>query len=44
MGSLDRIFFPTDQGRSVSVTGVRYSEMINEFLWPELDDLDLDDM
>ena len=28
----------------MSVNGLRYRTMINEFLWPELEDMDVDDI
>ena len=29
---------------AVSVNGLRYRTMINEFLWPEFEDMDVDDV
>ncbi|XP_075150474.1 uncharacterized protein LOC142224574 [Haematobia irritans] len=37
-------FFQNEAGQTVTVNGVRYREMITNFLWPELDDMDVDDM
>ena len=34
----------TEAGAAVSVNGLRYLNMINEFLWPELEDIDVDDV
>ena len=37
-------FFENEAGAAVSVNGLRYRTMINEFLWPELEDMDVDDV
>ena len=37
-------FFENEAGAAVSVNGLRYRTMINEFLWPELKDMDVDDV
>ena len=37
-------FFEIEAGASVSVNGLRYRTMINEFLWPKLEDMDMDDV
>ena len=34
-GSLVLLFFLNEAGAAVSVNGLRYRTMINEFLWPE---------
>ena len=36
--------FENEAGVAVSVNGLRYRTMINEFLWPELEDMDVDDV
>ena len=36
--------FENQAGAVVSVNGLRYQTMINEFLWPELEDMDVDDV
>ena len=38
------IFFENEAGAAVSVNGLRYPTMINKFLWPELEDMDVDDV
>ena len=35
-------FFENEVGAAVSVNGLRYRTMINGFLWPELEDMDVD--
>ena len=35
-------FFENEAGAAVSVNGLRYRTMINEFLWPELEDMDVE--
>ena len=37
-------FFRDDQDRYVTVNGNRYHSMITEYFWPQLDDMDLEDM
>ena len=37
-------FFENEAGEVVSVNGLRYGTMINEFLWTELEDVDVDDI
>ena len=37
-------FFENKARAAVSVNGLRYRTMINEFLWPELEDMDMDDV
>lgn len=43
-GVIGPFFFENGAGQAVTVTGERYRAMINEFLWPELDAMDVDDM
>src|SRR5215469_12205854 len=43
-GFIGPYFFQNDAGQAVTVNGVRYREMITNFLWPELEDMDVDDM
>ena len=38
------LFFLNEAAAAVSVNGLRYRTMINEFLWPELKDMDVDDV
>ena len=38
------IFFFNEAVAAVLVNGLRYSTMINEFWWPELKDMDVDDV
>ena len=42
-GIIGPYFFENEAGAAVSVDGLRYRSMINEFLWPELEDMDVDD-
>ena len=49
MRCLDRrdqwvLFFENKAGAAVSVNGFHYRTMINEFLWPGLEDMDMDDV
>lgn len=43
-GVIGPYFFENEVGQAVTVNGVRYREMITDFLWPEIEDMDLDDM
>ena len=43
-GIIGHYFFANEAGAAVSVNGLRYRIMINEFLWPELEDMDVDDV
>ena len=43
-GIIGPYFFENEAGAAVSVNGLRYRTMINEFLWPELEDMDVDDV
>ena len=43
-GSLGIFFFLNEAGAAVSMNGLRYRSIINEFLWPELEDMDVDDV
>ena len=38
------LIFLNEAGAAVSVNGLRYRTMINTFLWPELEDMDVDDL
>ena len=38
------IFLQNDAGATVTVNGIRYRAMINQFLFPEIDDIDTDDI
>jgi hypothetical protein len=37
-------FFENEAGNAVTVNGVRYRNMITEFLWPQLEGIDMEDM
>ena len=37
-------FFGDDQDRHITANGNRYSSMITEYVWPQLDDMDLENM
>ncbi|KAG8297997.1 hypothetical protein J6590_108292 [Homalodisca vitripennis] len=37
-------FFENEVSQAVTVNGVRYREMITDYLWPEIEDRDLDNM
>jgi len=37
-------FFENEAGNAVTVNGVRYRNMIMEFLWPQLDGIDMEDV
>jgi hypothetical protein len=43
-GIIGPFFFENDAGNSVTVNGERYRAMITNFLWPELDGMDVDDL
>ena len=43
-GEKKSLFFENEAGAVVSVNGLRYQTMINGFLWPELEDMDVDDV
>ncbi|XP_075149032.1 uncharacterized protein LOC142222665 isoform X2 [Haematobia irritans] len=43
-GIIGPYFFQNEAGQAVTVNGVRYREMITNFLGPELEDMDVDDM
>ena len=38
------IFFVDENDRHVTVNGERYRAMLEDYLWPELDELDIKDM
>ena len=42
--ALGPYFFENEVGSTLTVNGLRYREMINDFLWPELDGIDLDNV
>ena len=42
--SIEPYFFENEARSTVSVNELRYRTMINEFLWPELEDMDVDDV
>lgn len=43
-GVIGPYFFVDDNDRHVTVNGNRYRDMINDFFWPQLNGMDLDDM
>ena len=43
-GVIGPYFRRDDQDRHFSVNGKRYRSMITEYFWPQLDDIDLEDM
>jgi len=43
-GIIGPYFFENKAGQAITVDGVRYGEMITNFMWPELEDMDVDDM
>ena len=43
-GTIGPYFFENEAGAAVSVNELRYLIMINEFLWPELEDMEVDDV
>jgi hypothetical protein len=43
-GVIGSYFFENEAGNAVTVNGVRYRNMITEFLWPQLDGLDMEDV
>lgn len=43
-GVIGPYFFEDEAEIAVTVNGIRYRNMITEFLWPQLDGMDLDDM
>ena len=43
-GVIGPYFFRDDQDQHVTVNGNRYRSMITEYFWPQLDDMDLQDI
>ncbi|CAK9810854.1 Transposable element Tc3 transposase [Anthophora plagiata] len=43
-GVIGPYFFDNDVGNAVTVTGIRYRDMITNFLWKELNGMDLEDI
>ncbi|CAG9824599.1 unnamed protein product, partial [Phaedon cochleariae] len=43
-GVIGPYFFENDIGEAITVNGERYRSMINKLFWPELNDMDVDDM
>ena len=43
-GVIGSYFLFVDNDRPVTVNGHRYRAMITDYCWPELEDMDLDDM
>ena len=44
VGIIGPYFFENETEAAILVNGLRYRTMINEFLWPELKDMDVDDV
>ena len=43
-GVIGPYFFVDENDRHVTVNGERYRAMLEDYLWPELDELDINDM
>ena len=43
-GNIGSYFFENEAGAAVLVNGLRYRTMINQFFWPKLEDMDVDDV
>ena len=43
-GVIGAYFFVDENARHVTVNGERYRAMLEDYLWPELDELDMNDM
>ena len=43
-GVIGPYFFVDENDRHVTVNGARYRAMLEDYLWPELDELDINDM
>lgn len=43
-GIIGPYFFRNEEGNTVTTNGPRYRAMLEEFLWPELDNIDITDM
>lgn len=43
-GIIGPYFFRNGEGRAVTVNGERYRTMLTEFLWPELENMDISEM
>jgi len=43
-GVIGPYFFQNEAGNAVTVNGVRYRNMITEFMWPQLDGMDMEGM
>jgi hypothetical protein len=43
-GVIGPYFFENEAGNAVTVNGARYRKMITEFLWPQLDSMEMEDM
>ena len=43
-GIIGPYFFRNEAGAAVTVNGERYRKMLTEFLWPELDEIDISNM
>ena len=43
-GIIGKYFFENEHAVSINVNGECYRDMINTFLWPKEDDMDIDDM
>ena len=43
-GLIGPYFFENENGIAITVNGIRYREMITNFLWHEIDDMDVEDI
>lgn len=43
-GIIGPYFFENDEGQTVTVKGDRYGRMLTEFFWPQIEDMDTDNM
>ena len=43
-GTMGPYFFENEAGAAVSLNGSHYRTMINEFLWPKLEDMNVEDV
>ena len=43
-GVIGPFFFENEPSQAVTINGIRYRAMISNFLWDQLDDMDLEEM
>lgn len=43
-GIIGPYFFENEDGQTETVNGVRYRTMIRDFFWPQIEDMEIDDM